>query len=174
MTRLEQLAAVTLLAAAVSTSGCYTKVGFQDPYQGLYGSEVDYGTVDYWSEPYYAFLPYAPWEAYAGHNWWYDDYHRYWTHPGGGGHSGWDGVETGRHRYDRGPGIPSGVSSGGGGYVSAGPPAATDTSSQTQAPDTTRSGEETTNPTRQRTVSDDGNDRKKTESTEPIRPGRRR
>jgi len=172
MTRLEYLAAGALLALAVCTSGCYTKVGFQDPYGDLYGSEVDYGSVDYWSEPYYAFIPYAPWEAYPGHSWWYDDYHRYWTHPGG--YSGWDGVETGRSRYDRGPGIPTGVPSGGGGHVSAGPPAPTGSGPSSEPADTTRSGEESTNPTRERAVSDDDSDRKKTESTEPTRPGRRR
>lgn len=172
MTRFEHLTAGLLLALAVSTSGCYTKVGFPDPYQGLYGAETDYGASAYWTDSYYPYLPYAPWEAYAGHNWWYEDYHRYWNHSGG--HSGWDGVETGRSRYDRGPGIPSGATTGGGGYVGAGSPAPTRSDPATAPVEDSSSGEDSTNPTRQRAVSDDDKDRKKTETTEPTRAGRRR
>ncbi|MEZ4649129.1 MAG: hypothetical protein R3E97_10175 [Candidatus Eisenbacteria bacterium] len=66
----------SVVALAVVSSGCYTKVGFRDPYDGLYGSDYDYSEYDYWTDGYYVTLPYSPWEPYPGTLWWYEDYHR--------------------------------------------------------------------------------------------------
>lgn len=167
MNRLKLLLGVALVTATIALSGCYTKLGVQDPY-GFdgYGDYYDNSGAD-WTEVYYVYVPYVPWRAYAGHDWWYHDYHRYWDGPRHH-YDDYDEYDEvgGRYGWDRGPGAPTPPRVGIGSVSGGGSGGATPTqTAQPQSKNPAREGKSTPKPEEEK---------KPDESTKKDRRGWRR